>query len=253
MRAALGVVVVLTLAGCVKESTHKKAVAKLQGDITALRTELAERDRRIKELEGSAETLRGESETLRGESETLRGEKEATAAELAELREKRAADEKRLAAFQDLQQRFKNLVDTGELEVAFRNGQMTLKLPSGVLFPSAGAELSEAGQKTLTKVTQLLMPLKDRLFLVAGHTDNVPIKTDAFANNWYLSTARAITVVQFMIDQGFPPDHLAAAGYADKDPIASNKSKNGRKKNRRIEIILVPDLSELPKLTIPAS
>jgi len=95
----------------------------------------------------------------------------------------------------------------------------------------------------------VLAALKDRHFVVAGHTDDIPIKTEEFANNWYLSTARAVSVVQFMIEQGFPADHLAAAGYADKDPVSSNKTKKGRQKNRRIEIILVPDLSELPKLS----
>ena len=174
-----------------------------------------------------------------------------SAAELAELREKRAADEKRLAEYQDLQRRFQSLVDTGELEVVFRKGQMTLKLPSSVLFPSAGADLGDGGKKTLTKVTALLLPLKDHRFLIAGHTDNVPIKNEQFANNWYLSSARAITVVQFMVDQGFPAAQLAAAGYADKDPIAKNSSRKGRQRNRRIEIIVVPDLSELPKLATP--
>src|SRR5262249_5232796 len=125
---------------------------------------------------------------------------------------------------------------------------MTLKLPSGVLFPSAGADLSKGGKDTLTKVTKLLLELKDRHFLIAGHTDDVPIKNKDFANNWYLSTARAITVLQFMVDQGFPPTQLAAAGYADEDPIATNKNAKGRMKNRRIEILIVPDLSELPKL-----
>lgn len=229
------------LAGCVSKSTHQKAMADLQAKLTAAEGTITEQDGRIKALEGSAAD----------ELQKVKGEKDASDAELAELRDKRAADEKRLAAFQDLQARFKSLVDTGELEVAFRNGQMTLKLPSGVLFPSAGADLGDAGKKTLSKVTKLLMPLKDRRFLVAGHTDNVPIKNDQFANNWYLSTARAITVVQFMIDEGFPPDQLAAAGYADKDPIGNNKARGGRQKNRRIEIIIVPDLSELPKLAKP--
>ena len=229
MRVAI-LCAVLAAAGCVKKSTHEKALADLNAKI-------AERDRKIAELQGS--------------EQTLKGEKAASEAELAELREKRAADEKRLAAFQDLQARFKSLIDTGELEVTFRNGQMTLKLPSGVLFPSAGADLSEGGKKTLTKVTKLLMPLKDKHFMIAGHTDNVPIATDVFANNWYLSTARAISVIQFMTEQGFPADNLSAAGYADKDPIASNKNPKGRQRNRRIEIIIVPDLSELPKLAKP--
>jgi len=172
----------------------------------------------------------------------------ATVGELAELQAMREADQKRLASFQDLQDRFKSLVDAGDLEIAFRKGQMTLKLPSGVLFPSASADLSEAGQKTLTKVTKVLVGMGRRRFVVAGHTDNVPIEKPTFKNNWYLSTARAVSVVEFMIAQGFPADQLAASGYADKDPVASNKTKKGRQKNRRIEIILVPDLSDLPKL-----
>jgi chemotaxis protein MotB len=229
------VIALASSVGCVKKSTHQKAVADLQAQLADRQKTIDERDRQIQEL-ADAEGR-------------VRGEKEASDAELAELREMREADQKRIAAYQDLQDRFKSLVETGDLEVAFRNGQMTLKLPSGVLFPSAGAELSPGGQKTLTRVVKVLSELKDRHFLVAGHTDDVPIKTEEFANNWYLSTARAISVVQYMIDQGFPAAALAAAGYADKDPIASNKTKKGRKKNRRIEIILVPDLSELPKLT----
>ncbi|MCE9580058.1 MAG: OmpA family protein [Deltaproteobacteria bacterium] len=239
MRCLGSIVLALALAttGCVKASTHQRAVDTLTAKLTAAQSTIDQRDARIRELEGN--------------EARLHGEQDASAAELAELREKRAADEKRLAAFQDLQKRFQSMVDTGELEVTFRKGQMTLKLPSGVLFPSAGADLGDAGKKTLTKVTALLMPLKDRRFLIAGHTDNVPIKNEQFANNWYLSTARAITVVQFMIDQGFPAKQLAAAGYADKDPIASNGGRNGRKRNRRIEIIVVPDLSDLPTLATP--
>ena len=231
-------VAVLALgAGCVKKSTHRKALD------------------RIAQLEGDLEKTRGELDTARSgksmtevELQRVQGEKDASDAELAELREKREADLRRLAAFQDLQDRFKSMVDAGDLEVVFRKGQMTLKLPSGVLFPSGNAELSEKGQKTLARVVKVLLELKDKRFLVAGHTDNVPIKTELFANNWYLSTARAISVVQFMVEQGFPAKQLAAAGYADTDPVAKNKTARGRRKNRRIEIIVVPDLSDLPKL-----
>jgi len=224
-------------AGCVKKSTHQKALDR----IAALEADL---DRSKQDLDAATS---GKSMT-EVELQRVRDEKEASDAELAELREKREADQRRLAAFQDLQERFKGLVDAGDLEVAFRNGQMTLKLPSGVLFPSGNADLSDKGKKTLEKVTKVLMAFKDRRFLVAGHTDNVPISTRKFKNNWVLSTARAISVVQYMTEQGFPADQLAAAGYADKDPVAKNKTAKGRQKNRRIEIILVPDLSDLPKL-----
>lgn len=126
---------------------------------------------------------------------------------------------------------------------------MTLKLPSGILFPSGSADLSKGGKDAFTEVTNVLMQFKNRRFLVAGHTDNQPIKTAAFPNNWYLSTARANSVVQYMIRGGFPSTNLAAAGYAEFDPLAPNDKEAGREQNRRIEIILVPNLEELPSLT----
>jgi len=239
VKRAIVALVALSLAGCfVKKSTHEKAMADLNAKIRQLESDLDQ------ERSGKSQT-----ET---ELSKVRGEKEATEADLEELRAMREADQKRLAAFQDLQKRFQSMVDAGDLEVTFRRGQMRLKLPSGVLFPSGNADLSEAGQKTLAKVTKVLLDLKDKRFLVAGHTDNVPIATEQFKNNWYLSAARAVSVVQFMITQGFPAENLAAAGYADQDPVAKNNTKKGRQKNRRIEIIVVPDLSDLPKLAKPS-
>ncbi|MEO1175125.1 MAG: OmpA family protein, partial [Myxococcota bacterium] len=90
---------------------------------------------------------------------------------------------------------------------------------------------------------------RDRRFLIAGHTDDQRIRTKRFPNNWHLSTARAVSVLEFFVDQGFTPNNLAAAGYGEFSPVAPNDSKENRALNRRIEIILVPDLSELPNLT----
>jgi chemotaxis protein MotB len=125
---------------------------------------------------------------------------------------------------------------------------MTLKLPSGILFASGSADLSKAGEAALAEVVGVLLQFKDRRFVVAGHTDNQPIKTRTFKNNWYLATARANSVVQFMIQQKFPATNLAAAGYGEFDPIAPNDQEPNRELNRRIELILVPNLEELPTL-----
>lgn len=249
----------LALTGCLaKKSTLDAALAKnkdLEAQLADERKNVADRDNRIKGLEDELGATRGDltttdAERKRKEEELARtqAEKEATEAELAELRRQKEAAEARLASYRALQERFKSLVDAGTLEVAFRNGQMTLKLPSGVLFPSGSADLSSAGKTTLQQVTEALMAFKDRRFLVAGHTDSDPIKTRKFKNNWFLSTARAVQVVDFMVEAGFPADKLAAAGYADKDPVADNGTPEGKELNRRIEIILVPDLSELPQL-----
>ncbi len=253
--------VLLALAtGCgVKKDTHQKAlntIKSLEGQLADANEEIADKDGRIKLLEGDVARIKADLDSLMSskgvteeELSKVRGEKEATEAELVELRKQRDAAEKRLSAYRDLQKRFKELVDAGALEIAFRNGQMTLKLPAGVLFPSGSADLSKAGRTTLTQVTEALMAFKDRRFLVAGHTDNDPIKTRKFKNNWYLSTARAVSVLEFMIGAGFPAQGLAAAGYADKDPVGDNATPAGKELNRRIEIILVPDLSELPQLS----
>ena len=173
---------------------------------------------------------------------------QATEEELNELRKQRAAAEKRLDAFRKLNDRLRKLVDTGKLEVAFRNGQMVLKLPSEILFASGRHKLSKPGKEALKEVTEILLEFKDRRFMIAGHTDNQKIKTKRFPNNWHLSTSRAVSILEFFIEQGFAPNNLGAAGFGEFDPVAENDTPEGRTQNRRIEIILVPDLSELPNL-----
>src|SRR6185503_17831520 len=185
----------LLFAACVKKSTYEKAVAenkRLQGELSDTQKKLADTEQtlsaRIKELEAKLGIVSEDIKTKEGELGKVRTEKEATEAELAELRRQKEAAEKRIAAYKALQDKFRALVDTGKLQVVFRNGQMTLKLPSGILFPSGSARLSKDGEKALTEVVNILMQFKDRRFVVAGHTDDQPIKTREFPNNWYLST-----------------------------------------------------------------
>jgi chemotaxis protein MotB len=252
MIARLAVIAVFVFCGCVKKSTYQKALdenARLRQENAAQKTTLMGQ---IEALNGQMAALSqnadAELKNKDAKVKTLEGQKSATEKELAELRRQKEAAEKRIAAFKAMQEKFRALVDTGKLQVAFRNGQMTLKLPSGILFPSGSAELSKAGQAALGDVVKILLEFKDRRFVVAGHTDNQPIKTRVFKNNWYLSTARANSVVQFMIQQQFPAKSLAAAGYGEFDPVAPNDSDQGREQNRRIELILVPNLEELPNL-----
>jgi chemotaxis protein MotB len=233
------------LSACgVKKEVHQKALdtlATCQGELQAARKLAAQRAARINELET-------ETNNERSAKEALQKAGKATEKELEELRKQREAAEKRLTAYRALQEKFRKLADTGKLKVDFRNGQMVLKLPSGVLFPSGQAKLSDTGKTALGEILSILLEFRDRRFMVAGHTDNVPIKSRHFRNNWALSTARAVSVVEFMIDAGFDPTQVAATGYGEFDPVAPNDSEDGKQLNRRIEIILVPDLSELPNL-----
>ena len=126
------------------------------------------------------------------------------------------------------------------------DGRMVLALPSDVLFGSGKAELSEQGRQAITEVASVLATIADRRFQVEGHTDNMPIRTRRFASNWELASARALTVVAEMIRAGVAPGMVSGASHSEYRPVGDNDDDMGREKNRRIEIVLVPDLSMLP-------
>jgi chemotaxis protein MotB len=172
---------------------------------------------------------------------------DASQAELAELRVEREEAEKRFAAMKSLTDKFRKMIDSGKLQVILRHGRMVVKLPAGILFASGSAELSKEGKDALREVAGVLRQVPDRRLMVAGHTDNVPLQSSSpFKNNFELSTARALTVAQHLVASGLPPSRLVAAGYAEHEPVRSNASEAGRQENRRIEIVLLPNLTELP-------
>lgn len=169
----------------------------------------------------------------------------ARAQELDELRDEQRRRQQELKTFKELFARLQALIDAGTIQVSFRKGRMIVELPSAVLFDSGRTELKAEGKAAIEKVTEALATVAHRDLMIAGHTDTVPINTRRYKNNWELSTQRAVVVVNYMIEKGLPPDHLAAAGYGEMDPIADNATEEGKAKNRRIEIQLMPDLGEL--------
>ena len=230
-------IAMFALAGCVSQSKYDGVRKRL----TDAEAESAQRQHDL----DSCRTGKSAAETRAG---ALDESMKASAAELDELRKQRADSERRLAAFQALTAKFQKMIDTGTLRVRVRNGRMLVELPAGVLFGSGKAELSDKGNAALTAVAGVLKELGDRHFLGAGHTDSDPIKDSPYSDNWELSVARALRVVKYLISAGMPAGSLAAAGYAEFDPAAKNKSKKGKQLNRRIEIVLEPRIDELPKL-----
>jgi len=179
---------------------------------------------------------------------------DASRAELAELRQQREESEKRLAAYKSLTEKFKKMIDSGKLQVVLRHGRMVVKLPAGILFASGSAELSKEGKEALREVAGVLKQVPDRRLMVAGHTDNVPVvQPSPFKNNLELSTARALTVADQLVQSGLPATRLVAAGYAEHEPVRENSSEAGRHENRRIEIVLLPNVTELPPDVVDAS
>jgi chemotaxis protein MotB len=174
-------------------------------------------------------------------------------AELDDLRKSKDDADKRAAIFRAITEKMKALIDTGKLQVSMRHGRMVVKLPASVLFPSGSAELSKDGLAAVAEVAHILRQFPDRQFEVAGHTDNVGVApTSPFKTNLELSAARAVTVAQALEKGGMNGARLAAAGYSEFQPVASNRSETGRQENRRIEIVLVPNLSELSALDADA-
>ena len=114
---------------------------------------------------------------------------------------------------------------------------------SGLLFDSGSAELREGNSSDLAQIAGTLIDVADELpddidwvLRVDGHTDDLAISNEEFASNWELSTARATSVVRYLIEQGLPPERLAAAGFGEWQPLTSNATAEGRESNRRIEL-----------------
>jgi chemotaxis protein MotB len=119
-----------------------------------------------------------------------------------------------------------------------------------VLFDSGQAQVKPAGLKVLKQVSDVLKKVADKQIRIEGHTDNVPIGVklrEKFATNWELSTARATSVVRYLIEEGgIDRTMISAGGYADTRPVESNDTEAGKSSNRRIEIVLYPkDLAEI--------
>jgi chemotaxis protein MotB len=119
-----------------------------------------------------------------------------------------------------------------------RRGLVVRVLTDNILFSSGEASLHPAGLPLLNEVANLLNIDRSNPITVEGHTDNIPIHSTEFPTNWELSTARASTVVRYLITRGLSPYRLAAAGYADLHPLATNSTAAGRATNRRVEILI---------------
>jgi chemotaxis protein MotB len=217
-----------------EKATHKKDVAA--------------RDARVGVLSSKLEALGQDLSRVETERTGLGGELEQAKKRMEELKKAQVQAEARAAQFRKLVSQFKQLTDAGKLQVEIRENRMIVRLGDKILFDPGKTDLKPEGKDALTQVTAVLKTLQNRNFQVAGHTDNIPIKSAKFRSNWDLSTARAVEVVNFMIGAGMEGKRLSAAGYAAEAPVAPNDTPENKAKNRRIEITLVPNLDDLPPI-----
>ena len=135
-------------------------------------------------------------------------------------------------------------IEAQEIKLEEIEGKLKVTLVDKILFDTGKVEVSEKGKKVLLDLADSLSENRNQNIVVEGHTDDVPIGltlVERYPTNWELSAARAIGVVRFLQEKGgLEPERLSAAGYSYYRPLASNETAKGRRKNRRIEITLMP-------------
>lgn len=225
---------------------------KLASGSASAREEIAKLQKQASELEANAARIAKEREQLRQEQSQL-------AATLEQERLAKEEEIKRLTRTQEeLSKSLQDEISKGNITIQQVRDRLTINMVDRVLFDSGQAQVKPAGMKVLKQVGDVLNKISDKQIRIEGHTDNVPISSklqDRFKTNWELSTARATTVVRYLIDQGgVDRQYLSAVGYADTHPLASNDSEEGRSSNRRIEIVLYPkDLKEIAGQVEPST
>lgn len=142
-----------------------------------------------------------------------------------------------------------SLVKDGQVKVTQSSSGITVEINASVLFSPGQAKLAENSSLTLQAVAHVIKEQKHEIH-VEGHTDNLPIHTESFPSNWELSTARASSVIRLFVENGVEPHRLTAIGYGENRPIETNETPEGRKRNRRVTIMILstdPDrVTEIP-------
>jgi chemotaxis protein MotB len=136
-------------------------------------------------------------------------------------------------------------LESKDVTISQLRGKLTVNILDRVMFDSGEAVLKPGGEAVMRKIANLLAEHRDLKIHVIGHTDNVPIRSEAhgrFASNWELSTARALAALHFLVEKaGVDPRRVGAVGYGEYRPLADNSTAEGRAKNRRIAISILPD------------
>lgn len=141
--------------------------------------------------------------------------------------------------------KIKSLRDEGKLNVKIVEGRMVIMLPTDIIFGTGSTNLTAKGKQTISEITKTLIEIENQKFQIEGHTDNDPFKVEG-ANNWDLAAKRALSVLDTMLKSGMPDSRISAASFGNSRPLVSNDSPSLKSKNRRIEIVVLPEIDSLP-------
>src|SRR5437867_6726680 len=245
----------LGAAACVSKREYTKAMQSaevrenaLEAQNARLKSDLADSGKRNEELERTLTMKSGELGKsivdLRQRVGTLETDKARLAQELADANKAREEKVREVSSTYDqLVAKMKGEIDKGQVTISELRGKLTVNMVEAILFDSGKAEVKQEGLVVLGKVIEILKTVNDKSIRIEGHTDNKPIVgplTQRYPTNWELSAARAINVARYVQKQGIEPTKLSAAAFGEFKPVADNATPEGRAKNRRIEIVMVP-------------
>lgn len=240
------------------DSQYKRDRAELdktKAELTVARARVATLSNELGKMGVDVETLTRKLLEEGTEKERLSADVDELKRAVQEYQARAAQLERIRGRFEVLRDKLQQLTKLG-LKVEVRHNRMVISLPGDVLFPSGKDQLKEGGKDVLMAVADVIrsdQTLADRFFQVAGHTDAQPLNGGPFKDNWGLSAMRARTVLVFLISKvetkdgggGLNPTHLHAAGYGETDPVAPNETPTEREKNRRVELVLIPNVEEM--------
>jgi len=242
----------------IKKTEQELDAAKMQNalaqeEINRNQEQIQKTEQELKSARMQVVTAVEELMKLEARKKDLQQELSESQAQMTTLRNIEIETKRRNQIYENFVNTLKTMIDGGQLTVSIEQGRIVINLPNNVLFKSGSANLNPEGKEALAQIASALSQFSDRRFQIEGHTDNKPIKSAQFPSNWELSTSRALTVVHLLTEIGVVPENISAAGFGEFRPRADNESEEGRQLNRRIEIIMLPNLdilsNELPKVT----
>lgn len=206
--------------------------AKNRQKLTDLESQVQELQRQLNQAEGSRQALQREMENLRAQLRREQDAREQVEEESSEL----------LDAQRKLAESLRKELGQARAKLQMTERGLVLTLLDEIFFDSGQAVIKEEGLQTLDKVAQVLQDtVPGSPVAVEGHTDNEPIKYSSWRTNWELSSGRALAVLHHFTDQrGIAPERLRAAAVGEFHPVASNDTVEGRRQNRRVEIVILP-------------
>ncbi len=197
-----------------------------------------ERSRLLDEISSLKKSYEDKINDLNSQIENLNNE----IADLKKLNEKQKAELARMEnQASDLEKQLEDEIKKGEIRLKKSKNRLIINIDDRISFDSGRADLKKEVRPSLKKIREILAQYPEYNIIVEGHTDDVPIKTKQFRDNWELSTERALAVLYYILeDASLKPERFSATGCGQYRPIVPNDSKENRALNRRVDIIVVP-------------